>query len=270
MSLANSTTVKKVIIAGAGPGDPELITLKLQKRLVETEVIICDRLVNPQIIETYAPKDVLVIQVGKQGYNEASISQDAINELLVKHALLGHQVMRLKGGDVAFFSNVLDELYSLTAHDIPFEIIPGITAAAGASAYAGIPLTARGFSQGVQWITFNPSANFHPEKWRYLASTSDTLVFYMASKALTSLAELLLRYMSNKKDVPVAVVEQATTPYQKVSLATLRTCAEKFANQSFASPSLVIVGEVVQLHEQFNWFKILDTSGSVFNTLAKQ
>ncbi len=270
MLLTNTSNVRKVIIAGAGPGDPELITVKLQHRLAESEVIICDRLVNPQIINKYAPASVTVIQVGKQGYNDASISQDAINELLVKHALLGHQVMRLKGGDVAFFSNVLDELFSLTANDIPFEIIPGITAAAGASAYAGIPLTARGFSQGVQWITFNPSANFHPEKWRFLATTSDTLVFYMASKALGSLAELLLRYMSNKKDVPVAVIEQATTPYQKVSIATLRTCEEKFANQSFASPSLVIVGEVVRLHEQFKWFEVLDSSGSVFNTLVKQ
>src|SRR5215831_10236075 len=136
----------KVVIAGAGPGDAELITIKLQKRLKEAEVIITDRLVNPAIIEENAKKDVEVIFTGKQGYHDGSVSQEEINKLIVQHALAGKKVLRLKGGDVAFFSNVLDELRCLTVNEIEFEIIPGITAASGASAYAGIPLTARGFS----------------------------------------------------------------------------------------------------------------------------
>ena len=266
MENTNVTIKKgKVIIAGAGPGDEELITIKLQKRLAEADVIICDRLVNPDIISLNAKKDVVVLNAGKQGYNDASIPQEEINELIVSHALQGHTVLRLKGGDVAFFSNVLDELYAITANEIPFEIIPGITAAAGASAYTGIPLTARGFSQGVQWITFNPSANYRPEKWKYLAATNDTLVFYMASKNVIHLAELLIRYMG-KKDVGLAIVEQATTPHQKVNITTLKNCANDFKDKKFSSPSLVIVGDVVNLYKQFKWFNA-ENDGSLFKEL---
>ena len=259
--------IGKVIIAGAGPGDAELITIKLQKRLAEADVIICDRLVNPDIITLNAKKEVLVLNAGKQGYNDASIPQEEINKLIVSHALQGHTVLRLKGGDVAFFSNVLDELYAITANEIPFEIIPGITAAAGASAYTGIPLTARGFAQGVQWITFNPSANYRPEKWKYLAATNDTLVFYMASKNVIHLAELLIRYMG-KKDVGLAIVEQATTPHQKVNITTLKRCAVDFKDKQFSSPSLVIVGDVVNLYHQFKWFNG-ENEGSLFKELEK-
>ncbi len=263
-----TTTKGYVIIAGAGPGDADLITIKLQKRLAIADVIISDRLVNPDIISLNAKADVEVIIAGKQGFNDASFSQDEINDLIVLHALKGKTVLRLKGGDVAFFSNVLDELYSLIEKDIPFEIIPGITAAAGASAYAGIPLTARGFSQGVQWITFNPSTNYRTDKWRYLSVTDDTLVFYMASKNVVYLAELLTRY-APKKNTPIAVVEQATTPHQKVSISTLQNCGVDFKDKVFSSPSLVIVGEVVSLHKQFNWFKIDETNGSIFKELIK-
>ena len=265
MEEKNTTTKGRVIIAGAGPGDVDLITLKLQKRIGDADVIICDRLVNLEIISLYARKDVLVINAGKQGYNNASISQEQINELIVSHALEGHTVLRLKGGDVAFFSNVLDELISITEHEIPFEIIPGITAAAGASAYAGIPLTARGYSQGVQWITFNPSADFSAEKWKYITATNDTLVFYMASKNVTHLSKLLLDYMDDK-DTPLAVIEQATTPQQKVNITTIKNCAFDFQEKQFSSPSLVIVGNVIKLHKQFKWF-IGENSGSLFKEL---
>ena len=265
MEEKDTTRKGRVIIAGAGPGDAELITIKLQRRLSEADVIICDRLVNHEIISLYARKDVIVINAGKQGYNNASISQEQINELIVTHALEGHTVLRLKGGDVAFFSNVLDELISIKEYDIPFEIIPGITAAAGASAYTGIPLTARGYSQGVQWITFNPSADFSAEKWKYITASNDTLVFYMASKNVIYLAELLLKYMSNK-DTPLAVIEQATTPQQKVNITSLEHCARDFMNKQFDSPSLVIVGNVIKLHEQFKWF-IGENIGSLFNEL---
>jgi len=263
----STTKMGKVIIAGAGPGDAELITIKLQKRLADTDVIICDRLVNPAIITQNAKKDVMVIHAGKQGYNDASISQDEINELIVSHALEGHTVLRLKGGDVAFFSNVLDELCVITAHEIPFEIIPGITAAAGASAYAGIPLTARDFSQGVQWVTFSPSSNYNHERWEYLAASNDTLVFYMASKNVFQLAEQLIKYIG-EKDIALAIIEQATTPYQKVNISTLKNCAVDFKDKKFSSPSLVIVGNVVTLHQQFKWFDC-ENEGSIFKELEK-
>lgn len=255
-----------VILAGAGPGDAELITVKLQKRLAEADVIITDRLVNPSIIEDHARKDAEVILAGKQGYNDASLSQQEINTLITEHALKGKTVLRLKGGDVAFFSNVLDELIVLQQNNIPFEIIPGITAASGASAYAGIPLTARGYSQAVQFITFNPTNFYSSEKWKDLASTNDTLVFYMAAKNIADLAELLLRY-SRKPLTPMAVIEQATTVHQQVHITTLKDCTIDFADKQFSSPSLIIVGEVVKLHNDFNWFTA-DGAGSLFKELV--
>src|SRR5688572_2431013 len=184
--MNNEQPTGKVILAGAGPGDAELITVKLQKRLAEADVILVDRLVNPLIIEMYARQDVLTLMTGKQGYHDGSVAQEDINKLIVGHAKNGKTVLRLKGGDVAFFSNVLDELIALQENEIPFEIIPGITAASGVSAYTGIPLTARGYAKGVQFITFNPCSHYTPEKWKTWAASNDTLVFYMAAGNLSS------------------------------------------------------------------------------------
>lgn len=246
-----------VILAGAGPGDPELITLKLQKRLQEAEVIIVDRLVHPDIIQSHASASARVILAGKQGYNDASFTQEEITELIIKYASEGKKVLRLKGGDVAFFSNVLDELIGLAENQIPFEIIPGITAASGASAYAGIPLTARGHAQGVRFLTFNPNTTYDENIWKELAQTDDTLVCYMASKNLSNIVDKLLEYGASS-ETWVAVIEQATTSQQKVSVSALGKFNQQFPNPSFASPSLVIIGSVVSLHEKFNWFS---TSG---------
>ena len=261
----NQHITGKVILAGAGPGDAELITVKLQKWLLKADVIIADRLVNPAICNTYASKEALVLLVGKQGYNEVSYTQPDVTALIVEHALNGKTVLRLKGGDVAFFSNVLDELRALRQNAIPFEIIPGITAASGASAYAAIPLTARGYSQAVQFITFNPNSYYSTDQWKNLANSNDTLVFYMAAKNGTGLAELLLRYTRNPH-TPLAVIEQATTIHQQIHCTTLKDCAADFAAREFGSPSLIIVGEVVKLHQEFNWF-ITYESGSVFKEL---
>ncbi len=256
----------KVIIAGAGPGDAELITVKLQKRLGEADVIITDRLVNPEIISSHANKNAPVIFTGKEGFNQASYSQQEITDMIVKHALEGKNVLRLKGGDVAFFSNVLDELEALVKHKIEFEIIPGITAASGVSAYAGIPLTARNYSQGVHFITFNPNSDISLEKWKVLADTHDTIVFYMASKNLNNLATLLLQ-SDAPPEKPIAIIEQATTVYQKVHVSTLQNCGVDFADKKFSSPSIVIVGDVVKLHELFNWFQVKSETGTIFKEL---
>jgi uroporphyrin-III C-methyltransferase len=256
----------KVVIAGAGPGDAELITLKLQKRLIEADVIITDRLVNPAIIKEHASKNVEVILTGKQGYHDGSVSQEEINELIVRHALAGKKVLRLKGGDVAFFSNVLDELRCLTVYEIEFEIIPGITAASGASAYAGIPLTARGFSREVKILTLTQCKHYSSETWKQLANSTETLVFYMTSKHLDDLVEILLRY-TRKPNTPLAVIEQATTIYQRVHVTTLKNCQKDLSSKDFSSPSLVIIGKVVNLYQQFNWFKA-GKEGSLFNELV--
>jgi uroporphyrin-III C-methyltransferase len=262
----NSINTGKVYLAGAGPGDPELITLKLQRVLAVADVIITDRLVNPVIIESNAKATVTVIQAGKQGFNDASVSQETINQLIIQHAAENKIVLRLKGGDVAFFSNVLDELQCLVENNILFEIIPGITAAAGASAYAGIPLTARGYSQGVQFITFNQNTIFSAARWKEMAATHDTLVFYMAAKNVRDLAELLLRY-SKRPNTAMAVIEQASTVHQQVHTSSLAKCTVDFAGKTFSSPSLVIIGEVVNLHQEFNWFGLKE-AGSVFNELV--
>ena len=264
--MSSNNRPGKVVIAGAGPGDAELITVKLQKRLAEADIIITDRLVNPEIISAHANKVTPVILTGKEGFNQASYSQQQITDLIIEHALHGKNVLRLKGGDVAFFSNVLDELEALAKHKIEFEIIPGITAASCVSAYAGIPLSARNYSQGVHFIAFNPSSEIHPDKWKVWAETTDTLVFYMASKNLANLAELLLHYAAPPQR-PIAVIEQATTVYQKVHVSTLQNCEAEFATTQFSSPSMVIVGDVVKLHGSFDWFITKNETGTIFKEL---
>lgn len=258
----------KVILAGAGPGDADLITVKLQKALSQADVILADRLVNSLIISENRRTDAEVVITGKKGYDAASFSQEQINSLIVSKALEGKNVVRLKGGDAAIFSNVLDELISVVEHAIPFEIIPGITAASGASAYAGIPLTARGHAQAVQFLTYNTTSYYSSEKWRSLAQSTDTLVFYMTTKNINDLVELLLRF-SKRPLTPIAVIEQATTQHQQVHLSTLKNCMKDFAGKNFGSPSLIVVGDVVRLHERFNWFESKG-EGSVFKELESK
>ena len=255
-----------VTLAGAGPGDPELITLKLQRRLQEAEVIITDRLVNPLIIQSHAGAAARIIQAGKQGYNEKSYMQEEVTAIIVAEARKGKRILRLKGGDVAFFSNVLDELEALVKEQIPFEIIPGITAASGASAYAGIPLTARGYAQGVRFIAFNPNQQFDEVTFRSLATGTDTVVVYMAVRNLEELAHKLISFQADPEK-KIAVVEQASTTAQKISISTLGNAAIDFAGKSFSSPSLVIIGDVLALYGRFDWFK--ETGGDpVFNELS--
>ncbi len=254
-----------VTLAGAGPGDPELITLKLQKRLQEADVIITDRLVNPAIISSHARPGVKIITAGKQGYNDLSYTQEEVTAFILEEARNGNRVLRLKGGDVAFFSNVLDELEALVKAQLPFEIIPGITAASGASAYAGIPLTARGYAQGVRLIAFNPNQVFDEATFRSLATGTDTVVVYMAVRNLDELTQKLLHYQADP-DKKIAVVEQASTPAQKISLSTLQKAKLDFADNNFSSPALIIIGDVLALHGKFAWFN--ETGyGPVFNEL---
>jgi uroporphyrin-III C-methyltransferase len=261
--------IGKVILAGAGCGDAELITIKLQRCLQNADIIIADRLVNTEIITLYANKNAQVIIAGKEGYNQASYTQEQVTQLIIDYALKGHTVLRLKGGDIAFFSNVLHELQAITAHTINYEIIPGITAASGASAYTGIPLTARGYALGVQFITFNPTNNqqlFTTQKWQQLATTTDTLVLYMGAKNLTALINGLLHNGINTT-MPMAIIEQATTAAQQVHISTIGQCLQQFANTNFSSPTLIIIGSVVQLHQQFAWFNPNNTA-SVFAQLG--
>jgi uroporphyrin-III C-methyltransferase len=257
----------KVVIAGAGPGDPELVTLKTVRYLQKAEVILTDRLVSAEILNEFANSKADIIYVGKQCRRGASTPQSTINQLLVQHAKAGRLVVRLKGGDVSIFSNILDELEVLVENEISYEIIPGITAGLGAAAYSGIPLTARGYSNAVRFLTFYKSDVISADYWNELANTNDTLVFYMSSETLDGVvANLLANNISNEK--LLAVVEQATTPFQRVHVSSLENYESNLKGKEFASPSLVIIGKVVNLQEKLGWLPNSNTNESYFEQVS--
>lgn len=239
----------KVIIAGAGPGDPELLTLKALRYLRIADVVLTDRLVSEEILNLYVNPRAEIIYVGKEGHSGNSISQEKINWLLVENALRNKLVVRLKGGDVAIYSNVLDELETLVEYNIAYEIVPGITAASGASAYSGIPLTARGFANSVRYLTSNSEPKTE-EYWRELATTDDTLVLYMAGSRIDDFVEQLAAH--DVGDKAIAVIEQATTPLQRVIIHSFDGFRTR-KNITYTSPTVIIIGKVVHLHQHFAW-----------------
>ncbi len=258
----------KVILAGAGPGDPELLTLKTLRYLQQADVVIADRLVSEVILDEYVNKDALILHAGKQSGKNASTPQFIINELLVEYALQGKLVVRLKGGDVSVFANVLDELQSLTKYHIEYEIVPGITAACGAAAYAGIPLTARDHSTAVRFLTYYKTDVVSEAYWKELAQTGDTLVFYMSSDTVDALVAKLVQYQI-ADDKHIAVIEQATTPLQKVHSYNIHEYAKNKTGSSYLSPTLIIIGKVVTLHEQFKWLPNSNSDEHYFKPVEK-
>ncbi|MES2431051.1 MAG: uroporphyrinogen-III C-methyltransferase [Bacteroidota bacterium] len=263
-----SNTTGKVIFISAGTGDPELITVKATRFLKLADIVLTDRLVSADILSQYVPASAEIIQVGKQYNKEASVSQLSINQLLVKYAKEGKMVIRLKGGDVTIFSNILDELQSLVDNEIPYEIIPGITAALGAAAYAGIPLTARDHATSVRFLTYYKTDIVTDEYWKELADTKDTLVFYMSSSTLDMVVEKLVNNNIDKSKL-LAIVEQATTPMQNVRVFSLYEYKEKLQGQTFASPTLVIIGKVVALHQKFAWLENSTKKENYFNPITE-
>lgn len=243
-----------VILIGAGPGDPELLTLKAVRWLQQADVVLTDRLVSKAILETHVHPDAEVIYVGKQCRKKISTPQQTINELIVMYAVQGKLVVRLKGGDVSIFSNILDELEALVANNIPYEIVPGVTAALGAAAYGGIPLTARNYATAVRFLTYYKSDVVAENHWAELAQTDDTLVFYMSAETASLVVEKLIA-ANISPDKKLAVIEQATTPFQQVHVYHLYEDLKKLQAASFISPSLIIIGKVVALHEQFGWLQ---------------
>lgn len=253
----------KVILAGAGCGDPELITVKAVRWLQQADVVLTDRLVSKDILKDYVSKRAEIIYVGKQCRRGFSTPQKSINELLVQFALEGKLVVRLKGGDVSVFSNVLDELEAVVANNIPYEIVPGVSAAMGAAAYGGIPLTARGYSTAVRLLTFYKKDVVTDAYWKELSQTGDTLVFYMSSETLDGVVDNLLKN-NIAGDKLLAVIEQATTPMQQVHVCSLQDYQEKSAGKTFASPTLVMIGKVVALQERFSWIGAAAETGEYF------
>ena len=258
----------KVILMGAGPGDPELLTVKAFRILQTADVVLSDRLVSPEILSDYISPKAEIVYVGKQCRRGASTPQETINELMVIYANEGKLVVRLKGGDVSIFSNVLDELETLVQHQIPYEIVPGVTAALGAAAYSGIPLTARDHATAVRFLTAYKSDVVTEDYWKELANTNDTLVFYMSSETLSHVVSKLVANGINKEK-ELAVVEQATTPFQKVYTSSLYDYESTIEHKQFLSPTLVIIGKVVSLHKQFAWLQTAQTitKKEYFNSL---
>ncbi len=254
----------KVILAGAGPGDPELLTIKALRWLRQADVVITDRLVSDTILDEYVNKQALILQVGKECRKGNSTPQTTINELLVEYASQGKLVVRLKGGDASIFSNVLDELQTLVEHDIPYEIIPGVTAALGAAAYAGIPLTARGYSTAVRFLTWYKQDLLDENYWKELARTEDTLVFYMSASPLKELVEKLI-HQGIGQDKWLAVIQQATTPLQNVMSCPIHEF--RASGEKYISPTLIIIGKVAALHETFGWLPDSNSKGSYFTSV---
>ncbi|MDQ8750790.1 uroporphyrinogen-III C-methyltransferase [Elizabethkingia miricola] len=265
MKTTNKTP--KVYLIGAGPGDPDLITVKAIRAIAEADVILCDRLVSPEIVDNYVGKETEIIYVGKECSKKASTPQSSINELMVEYALQNKTVARLKGGDVSIFSNILDELQVLKENRIAYEIIPGVTAALGVAAYAGMPLTARGYATSVRFLTYYKSEILTEDYWKEIAETNDTLVFYMSVGNLTNLVDKFKEYgVSSEKKI--AVIEQATTPFQKVYTSSFEDFAQTLGHKLFASPSLVVIGKIVNLHEEFFWLQNTDEEGLYFKSIT--
>lgn len=266
--MQNNPSYGKVILAAAGPGDPELVTMKTVRHLQQADVVLTDRLVSEVLLQQYANTNATIVYVGKQCSRGSSTPQETINDMMVRYAKEGKRVVRLKGGDVSVFSNILDELQTLVQHGIPYEIVPGVTAALGAAAYSGIPLTARGYTTAVRFLTSYRSDIVTAAYWKDLAQTDDTLVFYMSSETLDEVVSNLVSHHI-AADKLLAVIEQATTPLQNVHIANLYEYDQQWKGKQFISPSLVIIGRVVALHEQFGWLTSSNSTAHYFKPLAK-
>ena len=237
----------KVIIAGAGPGDAGLITIKAANYLRIANFILVDRLVNRGILKQYAKPHARIIYVGKQGGQESTL-QESINHLLVDYGRKPGITVRLKGGDVAIFSQLTSEIETLNEHNIPFEIIPGITAASGASASLRVPFTARSVSQGVRFLTYYDDEQASRMNWYDLAQTTDTLIFYMSVKSLPALVTKLNQFA--EADKPLAVIEQATTPQERVIITSIFRFQEELGDAVIYQPAVIIIGDVVNLYHK--------------------
>jgi len=244
-----------VTLVGAGPGDPELLTLKALRALQDADVILYDRLVAPEVLDL-ARRDAARICVGKAA-GTAGTTQEEINALLVKLANQGKRVVRLKGGDPFVFGRGGEELQALAKAQINFSVVPGITAALGAAAYAGIPLTHRDFAHSVTFVTGHAQGHGEapgPEPdWRTLAKPGATAVFYMGLARLDHIVEKLLQHGAAATR-PTGIIAQGTTANQRVITATLATIREVLSGANVESPALLIVGDVVALHPTLAWF----------------
>ena len=240
----------EVYLVGAGPGDPELLTLKALRLMQQADVVIYDRLVSPAILEL-CRRDADKVYVGKARSNH-SVSQEGINALLVEYAGKGKRVCRLKGGDPFIFGRGGEEIQELFAAGVTFQVVPGITAASGCAAYAGIPLTHRDYAQSVRFLTGHLKEGSPELPWQELVYPNQTLVLYMGLVGLEKICAQLIAH-GQRSDMPVALISNGTTPEQKVVVGTLADIADKVTQHHIQAPTLTIIGEVVSLRDQLQW-----------------
>ena len=241
----------EVYLVGGGPGDPELLTFKALRLMQQADIVFYDALISDKVLDL-CRRDADRVFVGKKRDNHA-VPQEGINELLVKHALQGKRVLRLKGGDPFIFGRGGEELQKLKEHNIPFQVVPGITAASACSTYAGIPLTHRHYAQSVRFVTGQLKNRSSDLNFEELVHPNQTIVFYMGLHSLPHLSKELIRH-GKAEDTPAAIISRGTSPEQKVLVGTLANLADKQQKAQLEAPALIIVGEVVDLHDDLAWF----------------
>jgi uroporphyrin-III C-methyltransferase len=245
-----------VALVGAGPGDPGLLTLKAAQRLAEADVVLTDRLVSKEVLAHVRP-DAELVDVGKTSWTGTAPRQEEINAQLVAHAQAGKRVVRLKGGDPFVFGRGSEEAEALVAAGIAFEVVPGVTSALSVPAYAGIPVTARGWTQDVCVVTghLDPDDPGSRVRWQALANGPGTLVILMGLDRLALLTAGLVRHGRDPK-TPAACIQSGTTDEQRVVVSTLENLAADVAAAGLHAPVATVVGEVVRLRETLRWFDV--------------
>ena len=241
----------EVYLVGAGPGDPDLLTFRALRLMQRADVVLYDRLVSKEILNMVR-RDADLIYVGKHRDLHA-MPQDDINATLVRLAKQGKRVLRLKGGDPFIFGRGGEEIDTLAAEKIAFQVVPGVTAAAGCASYAGIPLTHRDYAQSVVFVTGQLKDGTVDLNWQGLVQPKQTVVIYMGLMGLDIICNKLMEH-GQAAQMPVALVEQGTTSHQRVFVSTLSALPERIKNESIKAPTLIIVGDVVKLHERLAWF----------------